>query len=705
MVTHDLVTRKDRKNLPPTRLERAIREDVETVMSGSMFSSQRAWVGVRHRTAIVCSGVVLAACVLAEAQEAVRSPKPLEHLTVEELMDIDVTSASKHPEKLSAAAAAIAVLTPEDIHRSGATSIPELLRLVPGLDVARVDSHTWAISSRGFNDIFANKLLVMIDGRTVYTPLFSGVYWDVQDTFLEDIDRIEVVRGPGAALWGANAVNGVINIITKSARETQGLFASAGGGWEERGFVSARYGVKLSDSAFLKVYGKYFDRDSSALPDGTQAHDAWNMYRGGFRLDWEPSIENSLTLQGDIYAGRQKQTYTTPMRLFPFVQTIDSTDKVAGGNVLGRWSHIFSPDSELTLQTYYDRTVRETAIFGEKRDTGEIDLQHRFPLGGRQQIIAGLGYRVTHDDFRNTLNVTLSPASRTLSLFSAFLQDEISIVPDRFRLTLGSKFEHNDFTGFEVQPSARVLWTPGNRQSVWASVSRAVRTPSRVESDVRLNFPPPVPLRPGSITVFGNPEMASEKLVAYELGYRIQPADQLTLDLAAFYNDYDHLRTVEPSSSGPVSPSDLANNLFGETYGAEIAVTAQVVQAWRLEGGYSYLQAHLHRKRGSNDASTETTAEGSSPHHQFFIRSHIDLGEHVRFDSTLRYVDALPAPNIPSYLTVDLRIAWAPTKNLEFAVVGQNLLHDRHPEFAPTFIVTPQTEVERSVYAHVVWQF
>jgi iron complex outermembrane recepter protein len=674
MVTHDLITPNNLKNL-------------------------------RHRSAMVCSAVVFATCVLAEAQEAFRPPKPLERLTIEELMDIDVTSTSKHPEKLSAAAAAIAVLTPEDIHRSGATSIPELLRLVPGMDVARVDSHTWAISSRGFNDIFANKLLVMIDGRTVYTPLFSGVYWDVQDTFLEDIDRIEVVRGPGAALWGANAVNGVINIITKSARDTQGLFASVGGGAEERSFVNVRYGAKLSNNAFLRVYSKYFSRDSSAFPDGTQAHDAWEMYRGGFRLDWEPSIEDSLTLQGDIYTGTQKQTYTTPMRVFPFVQTIDSTDKVAGANVLGRWSHIFSPDSELTLQSYYDRTVRETAILDENRDTAEIDLQQRFLLGHYQQIVAGLGYRITRDEIRNTLNVTLTPASRTLSLFSAFIQDEISVVPDRFRLTLGSKFEHNDFTGFEIQPSARLLWTPGQRQSVWASVSRAVRTPSRVESDVRLNFPPPVPLRPGAITVFGNPALASEELIAYELGYRVQPADQLTLDLALFYNDYDRLRTVEPSRSGPFSPSDLANNLFGETYGAEIAITAQVVEGWRLEGGYGFLQAHLHRKNGSNDASTETTAEGSSPHHRFFIRSQIDLGKQVRFDSTLRYVDGLSALNVPSYFTVDLRIAWAPTKNLEFAIVGQNLLDDRHPEFAPTFIVTQQTEVERSIYAHVVWQF
>jgi iron complex outermembrane recepter protein len=639
------------------------------------------------------------------AQETYRPPSELKKLSVEELLDIDVTSVSKYPEKLSAAAAAVAVLTQEDIQTSGFTSIPEALRLVPGLDVARVDSHTWAISSRGFNDVFANKLLVMIDGRTVYTPLFSGVFWEVQDTLLEDIDRIEVVRGPGATLWGANAVNGVINIITKSARDTQGLLVSSGGGTEDRGFANVRYGVKLDDNAFLRIYTKYFSRDSSVLPNDTTAHDAWDMFRAGFRLDWEPTNQNSFTVQGDIYTGNQDEDYSVPTTKFPFAGKIVATDTVSGGNLLGRWSHSFSADSQLTVQAYYDRTERDSPIFSEKRDTGDIDLQHRFSLGERQEVIWGLGFRATHDDVTNSLNVSLLPDSRTLNLYSAFVQDEISIVPELFRLTLGSKFEHNDFTGFEIQPSARVLWTPGHSQTFWASVSRAVRTPSRAESDIVLNPAPPVPLPPGSITILGNPNMDSEELLAYELGYRVQPIDQLKLDLTAFYNDYDHLRTLEPTIPGPVSPSKVANNLFGESYGTEISATAQVTNRWRLQGSYSYLEVQLHRKSGSRDSSTEATTEGSSPHHQFFIRSLVDLGWNIQFDSTLRYVDVLPAQKIPSYLTLDLRLAWSPRKDLEFAIVGQNLLDDRHPEFAPTFIGTQQTEVERSVYGTVVWRF
>jgi iron complex outermembrane receptor protein len=639
------------------------------------------------------------------AQEAYHPPSELKKLSVEELLDIDVTSVSKYPEKLSAAAAAVAVLTQEDIHTSGFTSIPEALRLVPGLDVARVDSHTWAISSRGFNDIFADKLLVMIDGRTVYTPLFSGVFWEVQDTVLEDIDRIEVVRGPGATLWGANAVNGVINIITKSARDTQGLLISSGGGTEDRGFASIRYGVKLDDDAFLRVYAKYFDRDSSVLPNDTTAHDAWDMYRAGFRLDWKPTNQNSFTFQGDTYTGNQDENYLVPTTAFPFTGKIEATDTVSGGNLLGRWSHSFSADSQLTVQAYYDRTERDSPIFAEKRDTGDIDLQHRFSLGERQEVIWGLGFRATHDDVTNSLNVSLRPDSRTLDLYSAFVQDEISIVPERFRLTLGSKFEHNDFTGFEIQPSARVLWTPGHSQTFWASVSRAVRTPSRAESDIVLNPAPPVPLPPGLITIFGNPNMLSEELLAYEFGYRVQPIEQLRLDLTAFYNDYDHLRTLEPTTPGPVSPSKVANNLFGESYGTEISASVQVTKRWRLQSSYSYLDVQLHRKAGSHDTLTERTTEGSSPHNQFFIRSLLDLGWNIEFDSTLRYVDVLPAPKIPAYITLDLRLAWSPRKDLEFAIVGQNLLDDRHPEFAPTFIGTQQTEVERSVYGTVVWRF
>lgn len=639
------------------------------------------------------------------AQEAYRSPEELKKLSVEELENVDVTSVSKYPERLFDAAAAVTVLTQDDILRSGVTNIPDALRLVPGMDVARVDSHTWAISSRGFNDIFANKLLVMIDGRTVYTPLFSGVFWDVQDALLEDIDRIEVVRGPGATLWGANAVNGVINIITKSARDTQGLFVSSGGGTEYRDFASVRYGVKVNDDTFLRIYTKYFDYDSSVLPDGSEAHDSWNMFRGGFRLDYDSNPENSFTLQGDVYRGDQDETYAVPTTHFPFAGVIFSTDHVSGGDLLGRWTHTFAPDSQLVVQAYYDRTNRDTPIFGEDRDTGDIDLQHRFSWGDRQKIVWGVGYRATHADIKNSLNVSFVPSERTLSLYGAFVQDEISVIPDRVRLIVGSKFEHNDFTGFELQPSARAVYTPSTEQAIWGSISRAVRTPSEAETDVRLNPAPPVPIPPGLLTIHGNPDFGSEKLVAYELGYRIQPIKQLTLDLTGFYNIYNDLRSIEPLHPGPVSPSIVKNKLFGDTYGTEIAATAQLTKRWRVQGSYSYFDAQLHREHGSHDGTTKTTDEGSSPHNQVSLQSLVDLGWNIQFDSTLRYVDTLLAPKIPSYLTMDVRVAWSPRKDLEIAIVGRNLLDDQHPEFAPTFIGTQKSEVQRSVYGTVVWRY
>lgn len=642
----------------------------------------------------------------------------LTRLSIEDLMNIQVTS-FRRPVPFSESPAAISVLTQEDIRRSGATSIPEALRLVPGLEVARVDSHQWAISSRGFNDVFANKLLVMIDGRSIYTPLFSGVFWDVQDTMLEDIDRIEVIRGPGATLWGANAVNGVINIITKSAKETQGTLITAGGGTEERGFGAFRYGGKINDEVFYRVYGKYFSRDDLVLPDGGgDANDASEMGRGGFRLDWQPSDPNLFTLQGDIYGGQMEQTFTrlSPMPdLTGMYSLYNDRDKfnVNGGNVLGRWTHTISDESSFSLQTYYDRTFRDTDIFTEKRDTFDVDFQHRFPLGERQDIVWGGGYRLSDDDVGNTFDISMHPKNRTTQLFSTFLQDQISIVPKRLFLTLGSKFEHNDFTGFEFQPGARLLWTPHERHSVWASVSRAVRTPSRAEDDVRINQQPGP--APGSIVaLFGDRSFESEELVAYELGYRVQPLDQLSFDLATFYNDYHNLRTLVPgnpfieTSPAPphlIIPFGAGNDLTGETYGAEISATWQALDWWRWTASYTYLQMQIHAGSSRPDHLSERAMEGSSPHHQVSLRSRMDLPNNIELDGAIRYVDVLPALNVKSYMTMDLRLAWRPRPNVEISVTGQSLFDDRHLEFAPTTIATQKAEVERAVYGKVTWSF
>ncbi len=640
----------------------------------------------------------------------------LRKLSLEELMRIDVvvTSVGKKPQKLFETAAAVFVITPEDIRRSGVTSIPEALRMVPGVQVAHIDASKWAISARGFNGRFSNKLLVLIDGRSVYTPLFSGVFWDEQDTLLEDIARIEVIRGPGATLWGANAVNGVINIITKQAKDTQGTLITAGAGTEERGFGGVRYGGSLGKAAYYRVYGKYFNRDEFTGRSGPEAADDWAVSRGGFRVDWDASGRDALTLQGDIYAGRAGQTLTFAALTPPFVQTKSLDVSINGGNLLGRWTHSFSPTSTLALQLYYDRTDRDNPSQGKQiRDTLDIDFQHDFGLGKRHDIIWGLGYWFSSDDTEGSFSLSSDTENRGLNLFSAFVQDDVTLVEDRLRLTLGAKFEYNDFTGFEVQPNARLLWTPYKRHALWGAISRALRTPSRINQDVRFNqrvIPgdPPVVL-----SLFGNSDFDSEELLAFELGYRVQPMDRLFADIAAFYNVYDRLRTFEPGvpfletsplSSHRVRPFFTANKMDGEAYGVELALDWEPLDGWRLQAVYSYLQIQLHVDGDSGDTISEA-AEGESPKHQFSLRSSMDLYRDLALDLWLRYVDNLPSLAVGSYLTLDARLGWKPHKNLELSVVGQNLLDRQHPEFVGEFFDILPTQVERGVYAKLDWRF
>jgi iron complex outermembrane recepter protein len=634
------------------------------------------------------------------------------NMSIEELMKVPLVL-SRTEESYSQTAAAAYIITGDEIRRSGVTSIPEALRGVPGIEVARVDQNTWAITARGFNDSFANKLLVMIDGRTVYTPLFSGVFWDVQDTVLEDIQHIEIIRGPGSTLWGANAVNGVINIVTKSAAETQGGLISGGGGLGERAFGTVRYGGRINDEAHYRVFVKYFNRDDTDFVSGPDPHE-WEMFRAGFRADWTPGsmasedllVRNQFTLQGDIYEGDFQQvspiTVLQPVPRSVLVRDVTGMD---GGNILGRFTHRFSDEANLQFQTYYDRTHRDSAIFSEQRNTFDIDSQSHVHVGRRNAIVWGAGYRITEDDTGIAPNIRLVPASRTLHLFSGFVQDEITLVQNRLRLTLGSKVEHNDFTGWEVQPGTRLLWTPATNHSVWAAVTRAVRTPSRAEDDVRFN----VIVGPGAaVRVSGDRGFDSEKLIAYEAGYRIQPMRSLSLDTAVFFNDYDDLRTIENLPPPPPPPFVAAqrvdNKMHGETYGVECALNWQPCEWWRLRGSYTFLDMDLHRSRSANNPADESI-EGQSPHHQFSVRSGIDLPHHWELDMGLRYVDALSAFNVPSYFSLDARLAWRPFENFEAAIVGQNLLDDRHPEFAPTTIGGLRAEVERTIFGKLTWRF
>lgn len=656
----------------------------------------------------------------ADSQPAAAPAGDLTDVPVEKLMEIEVYSPAKHAEKLSESPAAISVLTQDDIHRSGATSIPEALRLVPGLDVAQVDAEQWAISARGFNDVFANKLLVLQDGRSVYTPLFSGVFWNVQDPFLPDVDRIEVIRGPGASLWGANAVNGVINIITKSSKDTQGVLATAGGGTLERAFAGVRYGDTLGEDVFFRVYGKYFDRAPSDSPTGGAADDSWQRGQGGFRLDWDKleKTGNLVTFQGDIYGSFGNQIFDTYNPNLPpfYSETIHQDDyRTAGGNLLGRFTHQFSDNDDLTLQAYYDRTIQDTVILKEFRDTYDIDLQNHLKLGSWNDVVVGFGYRLSDVRTDNSPTISFNPDHLSTSLFNTFAQDEVTLVPNRLRVTLGAKLEHNDYTGFEFQPSGRILWTPGASQTIWGAISRAVRTPSQAEEDVKLTETLP----PAVVSLYGNQDFQSEELLAYELGYRVKPVQSLSFDLAAFYNVYHDLRSQElgfspttPPSAPPPPPfppqfipMNLQNGLAGDTYGFELSSTWVVTPWWRVHPSYSLLEMQIHRNPGSTDLLSANTIEGSSPAQQASLRSSMDLPYHLTFDWTLRYVDQLPALDIRSYVALDVRLAWHPRDDLELAVVGQNLLQTHHTEFVPTFIGTQRTEIPESVYVQLTWSF
>ena len=631
------------------------------------------------------TGVLLLAAMPGLAmvpQEAPQvEPSELKKLSIEELMQIDVTSVSRRSEPASRAAAAVTVITGEDIRRSGVTSLPEALRLANALHVARFDSRTWAISARGFNIGTANKMLVLIDGRTVYTSLFSGVFWDVQDVLLDDIDRIEVIRGPGAALWGANAVNGVINIITKSARETQGGLVNLGAGNEERGFGALRHGGKLGERAWYRAYAKYRSVDALALAAGGSAKDPLRMAQGGFRVDGDRSDRDSYTVQGDVYRGVIGDL------------TFSDTD-VHGGNLLGRWSRRFSAASGLDLQVYWDRTHRIVpSQFEERyRDTWDLDFQHRLPLGRRHDLVWGLGYRVNSDQVEDTPLVHWVPTHRTQNLFSAFGQDEITLA-DHVRLTIGSRFEVQESTGIEIQPNVRMAWTPDDRQTVWGSVSRAVRAPTRLDEDARFLIGPVVIIQ-------GSRDFESEELIAYELGYRLQPHGGTSLELATFYNVYDNLRSQEPPANGRPFPITLANHLNADTYGAELRFNVQAAPWWRLYTSYTYFEKDLSLDPGSRDP-TGGVAEGNDPAERFAIRSYIDLPGRVELDASLRHVGRLPSPVIPAYTELDLHLGWRPTDRLELAVVGQNLLHDQHAEFS----TARPKEVQRSVYGKATWRF
>jgi iron complex outermembrane receptor protein len=657
----------------------------------------------------------LSACPAVRGQSPTTPPKDLTMTSIEDLMNMEVTSVSKRQQKLSRVAAAIFVITQEDIRRSGATNIPDLLRMVPGLDVAQVNSSTWAISSRGFNDEAANKLLVLIDGRTVYTPLFSGVYWDVQQLPLEIIDRIEVIRGPGAAVWGANAVNGVINITTKKASSTQGGLISGAGGTYDQGFGTAQFGGRLGSDTYYRAFMNAFDQNHLIGLAGENGHDDWDIYRTGFRVDGKLGAKDSFTFQGDAYKGNEGEVVAAVTSFQPpQPQILNLRQGLGGWNLLSRWDRAISSTSETTLQVYFDRTNRGDSTFGEGRNTFDIDFQHHIAWGTRQDFVWGLGYRATSDDIRGTIRVSFTPQSETDQLFSSFVQDEIAILPRTLYFTVGARFEHNHFSGFGVQPGASVAWLVNDKNMLWGSVSRALRTPAR-DTEVRFTqtvLPGPNGL-PLFVTVIGN-KQGDEDLLAYEVGYRTQFSDHVSLDLTAFYNSYTDLISREfgtpflefnPAPVHLVLPISAGNLIHGESHGAEMALNWKPVSRWTISPGYAYWQAHMHRAPTSTDQVTPVSIEGSSPREQAQLCSHFELSSRWAWDASAYYVGPLRALQIPSYTRLDTRMTWKLRERLSLSIVGQNLLRDHHVESSGPDQIVVSSLVKRSGYAKITWQF
>ena len=595
-------------------------------------------------------------------------------LSLEDLAHVTITSVSRRAESIADAPASIYVITGEAIRRSGAASIPDALRLAPNLQVARIDARQYAITARGFNNAIANKLLVLIDGRTIYTPLFSGVFWDAQDTLLEDIERIEVISGPGATLWGANAVNGVINVITRRASDTIGAFAEAGAGNQERG-IALRHGAALSGDAAWRLYGKFFDRDNTVRADGTAVADEWHNGQVGFRADWGTAA-SGITLQGDTYRATIDQAAPQDIR-------------ISGANLLARWVRSLGGADKVQVQSYLDRTERDIpGTFAEVIDTFDVEFQHGFKAGRRHYLTWGGGHRHADDRVTNSAALAFLPPERSLDWTNLFIQDEVEL-HERLRFTLGGKVEDNPYTGAEFLPSARIAWKPHESRLVWGALSRAVRAPSRIDREIFIPGQAP-------FLIAGGPQFRSEISRVAELGYRAQPSSTASYSVTAFRALHDHLRSVEPGAAGT---SALGNLMEGTTTGLEFWGNLQPSANWLISLGGVLLDQDLRLRPGSGDVSG-VAAAGNDPNHQLLLRSSVDLSGGQQFDLMLRHVGRLPSPAVPAYAALDARYAWRLRSKLQLSIDARNILDGGHPEFGAA---PARSEIERSLFVRIRW--
>lgn len=647
---------------------------------------------------------------------AQQASKDLAQMSLEDLMNIEVTSVAKKEQKISKTAAAVFVITPEDIQASGANRIPDLLRMVPGLQVGQINASTWAISGRGLNGGFSNKLLVMLDGRSVYLPTFGGVFWDVLDVPLSDIERIEVIRGPGGTTWGANAVNGVINIITKRASDTRGGSLVAGAGNLDQGFGTLQYGGKLGRATDYRVFSKYANQYQLPALSGGDARDGWHLLRGGFRADSQLSGKDSLTLEGDLYGGGEGMfVYSVAPAAVPSRQPVFQNVELSGGYIQADWTHRYSVRSDSTLQLSYDRYYRGDDLH-ERRGTLNLDFEHHFAWNRRNDVVWGLGYRRSASESHGNETVWLSPPTHQTQLFSSFVQDEISLIADRLALTLGTKLEHNGYTGFGLLPSARVAWNIDRRRMIWAAISRAIRTPADVDESLNVNvdaFVTPDGL-PALLRTAGSRTFQDEHLLAYELGYRSEVSERLSLDVATYYNCYDDLLTSEPAPSffepSPLPPHLVvpllnSNRMSGETHGIEASAHWRLADRWSLVPAYAFEQIHFHLDPNSHDLMSVGRAEGRTPRNWARLESRLFLPYRLFWDVSATFSDRLVGPGVPGYVRVDTQVTRPLTESVTLTATGQNLLRSQHLEFVDDTSGKPSSLSGRSVFVTLAWRF
>jgi iron complex outermembrane recepter protein len=646
---------------------------------------------------------------IAEAQTITSPParqaSSLKALSLDELGSIEVTTASKVPETVWQTDAAIHVITQDDIRRSGATTLPDALRLAPGVIVNQSDASRWAVGIRGFADIFSKSVLVLIDGRSVYTPLVGGVHWAIQELLLADVERIEVIRGPGGSLWGANAMNGIINVITKRASDTPGLRVTAAGGTVEQGRVSARFGGGNNRNLDYRVYGRWVTRGHQYHADNANFDD-WHSTQAGFRTDWEPTLEDAVTLSGDIYRTRVGERSLVATFTPVGQSAVDGRIDLTGANLIARWQRAIG-GAQTRLQAYYDRTNRNGFTFTELRNTFDIDFNARLPKWGRHVLSSGGGARFSPSSTTQvTQTLRFVPADRTHMLYSGFVHDDIQVRP-KLMLAAGVKVEHNSYTGAEVLPSARVLWTPDRQQSLWAGVTRSVRTPSRFDRDLDFSIvvDPAVPLY---AAVVGSSQFDTETMLGLEAGYRKLVTKELYVDAAVFSNSYDRLSGIGAAlpatfETSPIPyvrlPLPFANTVEARTRGFELTPDWKPLPAWQLKGSYAYLWLSAEGRPGFTGPTAGDSYEASGPRHQLKVQSRFDVRS-VQFDQMYRYSSRLGA-GVDPYHTLDARIAGRLAPRMELALVGQNLLQAHHTQFNPDNLPSP-VEIRRSVYVQLV---